>query len=173
MGESSAPGAPAGLFRRLSALFYDLLLVIALGFVATFAMLPLTHGEAILSSTQGLVGHAYHALLALLVFAYFGWSWTRSGQTLGMRAWHIRLESSGGKRLNWAKSLVRFLLGAGIAWLAALGVWYFARSGFPSGVVGAAALLAPLFGNYAWIRFDAEGRSLQDLVGRTRMRRIA
>ncbi len=87
--------------------------MIALGFVVTFAMLPLTHGEAILSSTQGLVGHAYHALLAMLVFAYFGWSWTRSGQTLGMRAWRIRLESAGARRLTWAESLVRFLLGTG------------------------------------------------------------
>jgi uncharacterized RDD family membrane protein YckC len=173
MGNESTTGAPAGLFRRLAALLYDLLLVIALGFVVTFAMLPLTHGEAILSSTQGLVGHAYHALLAMLVFAYFGWSWTRSGQTLGMRAWRIRLESAGARRLTWAKSLVRFLLGTGLAWLATLGAWYFAQPGFPAGDAGAAALVAPLLVNYAWILFDAEGRSLQDLAGRARMRRTA
>jgi uncharacterized RDD family membrane protein YckC len=169
----STAGAPAGLFRRLAALFYDLLLVIALGFIVTFAMLPLTRGEAVLSSTQGLVGHAYHALLAISVCAYFGWCWTRSGQTLGMRAWRIRLETAGGKRLNWADSLVRILLGAGLAWLAGLGAWYFARPGFPAGDAGAAALLAPLVLNYAWIRFDTAGRSLQDLAGRARVRRIA
>ncbi len=173
MGDASNAAAPAGLFRRLAALLYDLLLVIALGFVVTFAMLPFTHGEAILSSTQDLVGHAYHGLLAILVFAYFGWSWTRSGQTLGMRAWRIRLESVSAKRLTWAESLVRFLLGTGLAWLAALGAWYFARPGLPAGDAGAAALVAPLVVNYAWILIDAEGRSLQDLAGRTHMRRIA
>lgn len=173
MDGESGSGAPAGLFRRIAALFYDLLLVIALGFVVTFAMLPLSRGEAILSSTQGLVGHVYHALLAVLVFAYFGWSWTRSGQTLGMRAWRIRLETSDGKRLNWAASLVRFLLGTGLAWLASLGAWYFARPGAPPGDAGAAALVAPLLVNYAWILFDAEDRSLQDLAGGARMRRIA
>jgi uncharacterized RDD family membrane protein YckC len=173
MGHESTAGAPAGLFRRLAALFYDLLLVIALGFIVTFAMLPLTRGEAILSSTQGIVGHAYHALLATLVFAYFGWSWTRSGQTLGMRAWRIRLESSGGIKLNWVESLLRFVLGLGLAWLAALGAWYFSRPVLPPGHLGAAALVAPLLVNYAWIRFDAEGRSLQDVVLRARMRRIA
>ncbi len=173
MDNGATASAPAGFFRRLAALFYDLLLVIALGFIVTFAMLPLTRGEAILSSTQGIVGHAYHALLAMLAFAYFGWSWTRSGQTLGMRAWRIRLESSGGKPLNWAESLLRFVLGSGLAWLAALGVWYLSRPGSPLGHVGAAALLAPLLVNYAWIWFDDEGRSLQELAGSARMRRIA
>jgi uncharacterized RDD family membrane protein YckC len=172
MDNASTTGVPAGLLRRLAALFYDLLLVLALAFVATFAMLPLTGGEAIVSATQGMLAHAYHALLAILAFAYFGWSWTHSGQTLGMRAWRIRLESSGGKRLNWAESLLRFLLGAGLAWLAALGLWYIARPGLPLGTAGAAALAAPMLANYAWIRFDAEGRSLQDLAGRARMRRI-
>jgi uncharacterized RDD family membrane protein YckC len=166
--EVPAPGAPAGLIRRLAALSYDLLLVAALAFVATFAMLPLTRGEAILTSTQGLLGHAYHALLALLAFAYFGWSWTRSGQTLGMRAWRIRLESAAGGRLNWTESLLRFLLGTGLAWLAALGAWYLSRSDFPR---GAAILAAPLLLNYAWMPLDAERRSLQDIAGRTRVRR--
>ncbi len=58
-----------------------------LPFVATFALLPLSGGEAILTATQGIVGQLYHALLVLLVFGYFGLCWTRSGQTLGMRAW--------------------------------------------------------------------------------------
>ena len=93
-------------------------------------MLPLTRGEAILSATQGWLAHAYHALLALLVFAYFGWSWTRSGQTLGMRAWRIRLESAAGAASTGPSRCVRFLLARGLGWLAALGAWYLARPGW-------------------------------------------
>jgi uncharacterized RDD family membrane protein YckC len=174
MDNESTVGAPAGLFRRLAALFYDLLLVIALGFIVTFAMLPFTQGEAILTETQGFLGHAYHASLAVLVFAYFGWSWTRSGQTLGMRAWRIRLESGNGAALNWFDSLVRFLFGAGLAWLAVSGAWHLSRgAGSTLAHVGAAAFLAPLALNYVWILFDSEGRSLQDLAGSVRTRRIA
>jgi len=174
MGSGSISGAPAGLFRRLAALFYDLLLMIALGFIVTFAMLPFTQGEAILTETQGFLGHAYHASLAVLVFAYFGWSWTRSGQTLGMRAWRIRLESGNGAALNWFDSLVRFLFGAGLAWLAVSGAWHLSRgAGSTLAHVGAAAFLAPLALNYVWILFDSEGRSLQDLAGSVRTRRIA
>ena len=169
MDEESATGAKAGLLRRLAALFYDFLLVIALAFVATFAMLPLTRGEAILSSTQGMVGHIYRAILLLVVFAYFGWCWTRSGQTLGMKAWRIRLEAVDGSRLNWADAVVRFSLGAAMAWMAVLGAWYLRELDGSLHDAGAAAMIAPLILNFAWIPFNAAGRSLQDLAGSSRM----
>src|SRR5688500_14044283 len=107
MDDKSRAGQPAGLLRRLAALVYDSLLVVALAFVATFAMLPLAHGEAILVSTQGGLAHAYHAVLLLVVFAYFGWCWTRSGQTLGMRAWRIALRDTGERLLGWPGARAR------------------------------------------------------------------
>ena len=170
MDEESSTGRKAGLLRRLAALLYDLLLVIAVAFVATFAMLPLTRGEAILTTTQGPVGHLYHALLLLAVFAYFGWCWTQSGQTLGMKAWRIRLEALNGLRLDWPGALVRFALGTALAWLAALGCWwYLARPDRVVGSAGAAAMIAPLVANFAWIPFEATGRSLLDLACRSRV----
>ena len=169
MDDESATGMKAGLFRRLAALAYDLLLVIAVTFVATFAMLPLTGGEAILTSTQGPVGYLYHAVLLLAVFVYFGWCWTRSGQTLGMKAWRIRLEALDGRRLNWPGALARFLLGAALAWMAVLGCGYLARPGSAVGGAGAAAMIAPLVANFAWIPIDAAGRSLLDLASRSRV----
>jgi uncharacterized RDD family membrane protein YckC len=171
MDDKSRAGQPAGLLRRLAALFYDSLLVIALAFVATFAMLPLAHGEAILVSTQGALAHAYHAVLLVIVFAYFGWCWTRSGQTLGMRAWRLELQDAGGRKLGWPAAIERFLLGTGIAVLAALGAWYLRRPDNGLQSAGAAALLVPLVLNYAWVRVDRAGRSLQDLAGRARVLR--
>jgi len=172
MDQKSRAGQPAGLLRRLAALFYDLLLVIALAFVATFAMLPLTHGEAILASTQGALAHAYHAVWLLAVLAYFGWSWTRTGQTLGMRAWRIALRDTGERQLGWPGALVRFLLGAGIAFLAVLGTWHLWHSQGWLQSAGATALLMPLVLNFAFVPFDGAGRSLQDLVGGARVVRV-
>ena len=169
MDHKSRAGQPAGLLQRLAALFYDLLLVIALAFVATFAMLPLTRGEAILASTQGALAHAYHAVWLLVVFAYFGWCWTRSGQTLGMRAWRIALRDTGERRLGWPGAITRFLLGAGIAFLAVLGTWYLWHSEGWLQSAGATALLMPLVLNFAWVPFDGAGRSLQDLAGGARV----
>ncbi len=165
MDRKTTAGQPAGLWRRLAALIYDLLLVTALAFVVTFAMLPLTRGEAILAARQGALAHAYHAAWLVAVFGYFGWCWTRSGQTLGMRAWRIALRGAGNERVTWPAALVRFLLGAGLGYLAVLGGWQLreAESGLPA--IAAAALLAPLVLNFAWIRVDGSGRSLLDVIG--------
>lgn len=172
MDGQSTTGATPGLFRRLGAMSYDLLLMVALWVVVTFAMLPLTGGEAILTSSQGLLGHFYHALLLLLALAYFGLCWTRGGQTLGMRAWRIRLETMDGRSPGWGTALIRFMIGATCLLLAVIGLWRLWTSGGswrdPAGV----ALLAPLVANLAWIPLDAAGRSLQDLAGRVRVVRL-
>jgi len=170
MGDESSKRDRAGLLRRLAALLYDLLLVIALAFVATFAMLPLTHGEAILTSTQGTVGRLYHALLVAIVFGYFGRCWTRTGQTLGFKAWRMRLETDLGGRIAWGGAAARFLLGGGAAMLAILGLWYLhAAESLPSRA-GAALLVAPAVLDCAWIVIDRERRSLLDLTLRQRVR---
>ena len=173
MGDDSTQRARAGLPRRLAALFYDLLLVVAISFVATFAMLPLTRGEAILTSTQGHIGRIYHALLVALAFGYFGLCWTRSGQTLGLRAWRLRLESELGGRLGWTQAIGRFLLAGGAGVLAVLGLWYMHAAASAVARAAAALLLAPAVLDFAWIAFDREGRSLLDLAVRARVRRLA
>jgi uncharacterized RDD family membrane protein YckC len=172
MAADSTTPPRAGLMRRLAALFYDLLLVLALAFVASFAVLPLTGGEAILPSTGGFVGPLYRVAWPLFVFAYFGWCWTRSGQTLGMRAWRLRLETEPGGRIGWAAAAGRYLLGISLFWLACVGAWYAGEAASPLARAGAAALVAPLVLNFAWILFDRERRSLVDLAGRARMRRV-
>jgi len=172
MDKESTTGTPSGLMRRLAALVYDLLLVLALAFVATFAMLPLTHGEAILPSTQGAIGYLYHAILLLIVFVYFGWSWTRSGQTLGLKAWRSRLETVEGSRLSWAGAAARFALGAAITWIAVLGGWYLSRPGSAPGHAAAGAMLGVAVVNFGWILFDAAGRSLQDRACGSRIVRV-
>lgn len=169
MDEESTIGAPAGLFRRLAALLYDLLLTIALAFIATFALLPLSGGEAILTSTQSVAGHLYHALLFLLVFGYFGVCWTRGGQTLGMKAWRIRLQAADGRRFNWADAVVRFTTGTAFTLMAVAGTVLLLRHGkWPDILVGS-LLLVPATANLAWIAFDGSARSLQDLAGRMRV----
>ncbi len=114
---------PAGLLRRLGALLYDTLLLVAVLMIATALFLPFTGGEAITSADGWLLEWAYRAVLAGLVVIYYGSFWTRSGQTLGLKSWRLRLEREDGARLTWADTLRRLaaaivsLLPAGIGWI--------------------------------------------------------
>lgn len=64
----------------------------------------------------------FHVFLVLL--AYFGWLWRRSGQTLAMQTWKIKLVSAGGRPLSKRQILLRYvaawpslmLFGIGILW---------------------------------------------------------
>lgn len=113
----------AGVFRRLGAMFYDLLLLAALMMVVTAALLPLTGGEAITSERYGTFEYAYRVLLLIIIVVFFGVSWTRRGQTLGMAAWRLKIERDDAGPLSWGDVLKR--LAAATISLLALGLGYF------------------------------------------------
>ena len=99
---------PAGLVRRLAALIYDWLLLSGLLFTATLLLILLRGGAAIAPSSWW-----FDVILVLISFMFFGWFWTHGGQTLGMRAWKIRVERQDGNALDWPDALRRYLA----AWL--------------------------------------------------------
>lgn len=110
--ELSAKPIRPGLARRMAAIAYDSILLVAIFFVATAVLLLFTGGEAI-GPSHGL----YPAYLMTVAFAYFGWFWTHGGQTLGMRSWRLRLVGAGRRGASWRQALLRFA-GACISWLA-------------------------------------------------------
>ncbi|MGR9051805.1 MAG: RDD family protein [Gammaproteobacteria bacterium] len=96
--------AAAGFFRRLAAIVYDSLLLAAILFAATAVVLPLNHGEAFSSDN-----YFYLAYLFFVGFLFYGWFWTHGGQTLGMKAWKIRVMSKEGSPINWLQALIRYV----------------------------------------------------------------
>jgi uncharacterized RDD family membrane protein YckC len=129
---------PAGLLRRLAALAYDALLLIGVLFAATAVLLPFHRGEAFAPN------HAlYTGYLLLVSFGFYGWFWTHGGQTLGMRAWKIRLRAADGGPVRWRQAALRAVF---------------------------AAVSLGLFGlGYAWILFDPRKRAWHDLASGTRV----
>ncbi|WP_431025294.1 RDD family protein [Halomonas sp. H5] len=106
---------PAGLGRRLGAMLYDTLVVIALWVVLGFVAVALNGGEA--NETP-----FFHSLLFVASFAFFAFSWMRGGMTLGMQAWRLRIQTPEGISITLTQALLRFL--AGLASWAALGLGY-------------------------------------------------
>lgn len=107
------------LLRRLAAMFYDTLLLIALLFAASLPLAILS-GGAIPGGTFG-----YQLYLLAIIFVYLGWHWTHGGQTLGMKSWRLQAVTLSGQTLTWNQALLRFVvamlstaaLGLGYLWL--------------------------------------------------------
>jgi uncharacterized RDD family membrane protein YckC len=114
----------AGVLRRLGAMFYDLLLVIALMMVVTAVLLPLTGGEAITNERFGAWEYAYRLLLLAVLVTFFGVGWTRRGQTLGMQAWRLRLQREDGSLLSWFDVFKRLGAATVALCLAGVGYWW-------------------------------------------------
>ena len=100
----SDPASP-GLFRRLGTILYDTVLLVALELVVA-QPLPLVP-EHILQSQLGRA--CTFAGMLLVAYLFFGWFWTHGGQTLGMRAWRVRVVRNDGTAMTWWDSLKRLV----------------------------------------------------------------
>jgi uncharacterized RDD family membrane protein YckC len=110
----------AGLILRFGALLYDAVLLCAILFAATGLLM------AILQQKTPFDSHAwmYRAWLILISFFFFGYCWTHGGQTLGMKAWNIRLVGKDGNPLGWRQSILRFTVALLSAGAFGMGFWW-------------------------------------------------
>ena len=123
--ESTAqPYRYAGLFKRTAALVYDALIVVAILFLASaLAMLivGLFLGAEAITEQKVLVENPfYFAWLIFCWFYYYYWCWQKGGQTLGMKAWRLKLVSTTDETIKLRYALLRFsscLLGLANLWL--------------------------------------------------------
>jgi uncharacterized RDD family membrane protein YckC len=160
---------PAGLIRRLAALFYDLFLLAAVLMLA--GLIALTTVRGLGHPAPGPGATWFQAYVALVCYGFFGWFWTHGGQTLGMRAWRLRLQTLDGHAVTWGQAFVRTavvlaLLIVGLLWLGT-------RTGTGqgpgySGLQVAVALL-PCASCYVWIAIDPLRRSWHDIASRSRV----
>ena len=91
---------PASLLKQLVAILYDSLLIISVLFLATAILLPFNQGEAV-------GGPIYNLYLLIVIFIFYSWFWHKSGQTLGMKVWKIRIIDDYGYNPSWPISFLR------------------------------------------------------------------
>ena len=95
---------PAGFLRRIVALFYDLILIIALCFGLILLLTSLI-GSEVISPLLYLVFLA----LGMGFYCYF---WKKNkGQTLGMQVWKLRLVQVDSAEISFGRMVYRCLLG--------------------------------------------------------------
>ncbi len=128
------------LLRRLAAGVYDLLIMAALWWLASLPFVLLAGG----APPAGAMRLAFQSYLLAVMFLFYGGFWVHGGQTIGMRAWRLRLvRTQGDGRITWRIAARRFFF----AWLSALCLGL----------------------GFGWALIDRERRTWHDIFSATRL----
>lgn len=162
MTAAAADGtATPGLRRRLACFLYEGVLLFGVVMIAGLLYGALTNQRHALVGTTGL-----QVFLFFLLGAYFVTFWTRSGQTLAMQTWHVRVVTRNGAPLTVARATCRYLL----SWLWFVPALAIAHS---SGLTGAwpmfAAMIAGVLAYAALAWLHPERQFWHDAVCGTRL----
>ena len=134
IADTRAPSLP----RVFACCFYDAMLTVGVLFVASALAVMVNGGQALPPESIG-----FRIYLLAAAFPYFGYCWSHGGQTLGMRAWRVRVVRSDGSALDLKRALARFV--AALFSIAAFGV------------------------GFVWIAIDRRRRSWHDIASGTRL----
>lgn len=133
----------ANFFRRLAAIIYDLLVAVAIGMCAALIyMVVILIGFTNDLISKGNYEHfmdffqqslLYKTILQVWVsawvIAFFLWFWRNGGQTIGMRAWRLRLFSTNDKPFGYSRALLRLICSlGGLGTLLVLFDWKYKQS---------------------------------------------
>lgn len=109
----------AGFFKRIAAIIYDFLVVVALAMLVTILNLLLVNGLVsfeLLTLGEGVEPSAFlnkqwwfQLELLLSVWLFYAWFWYDGGQTIGMRAWRLKVESDNNSPLTLKRTALRAL----------------------------------------------------------------
>ena len=133
----------SSLLRRLGAILYDSLLVLALLFLVTIPFVATRGGEPVEADDNLL----YQACIAVFVYLFFVGFWSRSGRTLGMQSWGLRVETPDGQIPSIKTASIRFFASI-LSWL-------------PVGL------------GFLWQLWDKDGLTWHDHLSDTRLRHYA
>ncbi len=93
------------LFKLGACLMYEVLTVVALSFACAGLFLWIA-GDA----THGIKRLLMQLFLWFAIGAYFIWCWLKSGQTLAMQAWQLKLVNKENQLLTLKFAIARYLL---------------------------------------------------------------
>ncbi len=160
-GAGPADAPTPGVFRRLAAFLYEGVLLFGIVLLAGLLYGVVTQQRHALVGSTGL-----QAFLFGILGLYFCYFWVRSGQTLAMLTWHVRVVTRDGRPLRPLRAVVRYLL-SWLWFLPALGLVQVAglKGGWPVSAVVIAGALA-----YAALaRLHPDRQFLHDAICGTRL----
>ncbi|WP_018151296.1 RDD family protein [Leeia oryzae] len=115
--------------RRLISIVYESFLLAAVLFLVDLVFLLVVRAlggpiELYQPNAPVALRVLQAVLLGGVLWGYFGYCWTTSGQTLAMKTWKIEVLDLADRRLKWKQASIRFAIAlAGTAFFGATYVW--------------------------------------------------
>ena len=105
-------------FKYIAAIVYDIISCFSLLIITVLILMLFTHGQALPS------GHLpVQLILFSVIYLFFTQFWCRGKQTLGMRAWKIKIVNAQGNPISQQQACIRFF--SALASCACLGFGFF------------------------------------------------
>lgn len=164
----------AGILVRLYCLIYDGLLLVALWMITTALLVPLATPEQAAQQHQVAVASdsfrqlvLFPALVAI-TWLFYGYFWTRAGQTLGMQTWRLKVVRADGQRLRWTDAVTRCASACILPVVS--GLIGQLTYGSPKAVL--LSLVIGFIANYLWMLWNGRGFTWHDQLSRTVVLRL-
>lgn len=118
--EPTTEFSSASLFVRIAAMLYDGLLILAMWMTITIVGIAINNGIAVEAGNPIL-----SSILFIAVFVFYAKFWTHGGQTLGMRAWRLKIINLQSGQITLIQCMLRLVMafislavcGLGYVWM--------------------------------------------------------
>lgn len=175
---STVPLAPApelaGLMVRLYCLVYDGLLLVALWMITAALLVPLaTPDQAVQQHQVAVIPDQFRQwilfpALVAVTWLFYGYFWTRAGQTLGMQTWRLKVVRADGYRLRWTDAVTRCASACLLPIVCGL-IGQLVYGG-PKAVL--LSLMLGFLANYLWMLWNGRHLTWHDQLSRTVVLRL-
>lgn len=121
------PTQSAPVWRRLAALVYDSFILLAISFIygAAITAISAANHQPETDYQPMFNGVLFPLGWCAALVLFYCWFWSKSGQTLGMKTWKIKLvQKQNALNPKWSQCLLRCLLTPPLVLGFGVGYWY-------------------------------------------------
>lgn len=104
---------------RFAGLVYECILLVPVLFLAGYLFLALTH-----DASSAVMRPLFRLWLVIVLGIYFCYCWSKTGQTLALKTWRLRITGRDGRPPPPLLALARFLVALWGTLLAGIGFWW-------------------------------------------------
>ena len=124
MSDAHPTSSNATIRSRLLSIIYDSLIVFFIIIISTLIIQQIIISSGLVTLQQVQISETeiintipsdsptnlfLKSLWLILSFLYFGYFWTKRGQTPGMKVWKIKVVNNNNALISWTESLIRYI----------------------------------------------------------------